>query len=87
MQLGTPQTIQELLASVGQPVRGSRHRNSAVISQKPVRAHKHFRCPSGCTCRACSENERWERIFREKFADPSYYSYPTTRNGSSLSGC
>jgi len=85
MQLGTPQTIQELLASVGQPVRGSRRRTPALISQKPIRSHRISRCPTGCTCRACCENARWERIFQEKFADPGYYSYPTTRNGSSLS--
>ena len=85
MQLSSPETIQNLLASVGQPVRGSRRRAPAVITFKPVRAHKSRGCPSGCTCRTCCENARWERIFQEKFADPSYYSNPTTRNGSSLS--
>jgi hypothetical protein len=85
MQLGTPQTIQALLASIGQPARGSRHRAPAVANPKPVRVIKTPGCVRGCTCRRCSENARWERIFQEKFADPSYYSYPTTRNGSSLS--
>jgi hypothetical protein len=87
MQLSTPQTIEALLASIGAPVRGSRHRNPVVVNQKPVRAHKSSRCLCGCTCRMCTDNARWERIFQEKFADPTYYSDPTTRNGSSLSDC
>ena len=87
MQLGTPETIQTLLASIGQQVRGTRRRAPVEISLKPVRAHKVHGCPSGCTCRTCCDNARWERIFQEKFADPGYYSNPTTRNGSSLSDC
>jgi hypothetical protein len=87
MQLSTAQTIEALLASIGEPVRGSRHRNPVVVNPKPVRAHKSSRCVPGCTCRMCVDNARWERIFQEKFADPNYYSDPTTRNGSSLSDC
>ena len=88
MQLGTPETIQTLLASLGQPERGSRRRALAETSPKPVRVHHKVQgCPRGCTCRTCSDNARWERIFQEKFADPGYYSNPTTRNGSSLSDC
>ena len=87
MQLSNPQTIEALLASIGQPVRGSRERAQAVVDPKPVRAHKASRCARGCTCRTCTDNARWERIFQEKFADPGYYSNPTTRNGSSLSDC
>jgi hypothetical protein len=88
MQLGNVHTIEALLASVGQPMRISRHRAQAVVDPKPIlRAHKVPRCPSGCTCRTCTDNARWERIFQEKFADPGYYSNPTTRNWSSLSDC
>jgi hypothetical protein len=87
MQLGTSQTIEALLASIGQPVRGSRHRASPVVNLKPARAHKASRCAPGCTCRVCADNARWERIYQEKFADPGYYSNPTSRNGSSLSDC
>lgn len=33
------------------------------------------------------ENARWERIFKEKFEDPTYYSRSTIRSaGSSLGG-
>ena len=70
MQLGNPQTIQALLASIGQPVRASRHRAQPVVITKTVRLHKAPGCPRGCTCRTCSDNARWERIFQEKFADP-----------------
>jgi len=86
MQLGTPQTIEALLAGFRQPERGSRSRVPADCTPKPVRVHKMSGCASGCTCPRCCDNARWERIFQEKFADPNYYSNPTTRNGSSLSG-
>jgi hypothetical protein len=84
MQLSTTQTIEALLASIGQPVRNQRQRAVVVQNSKPVRPHKASACARGCTCRTCTDNARWERIFQEKFADPSYYSNPTTRNGSSL---
>lgn len=32
------------------------------------------RCQCG-QCANCLENQRWERIFREKFASPDYYSH------------
>jgi hypothetical protein len=44
------------------------------------------RCRCGL-CRSCMDNERWERIFREKFATPDYYrgeirvSYPSPLSG------
>lgn len=85
MQLGAFQTIQDLLASISQPERSARNRPPAAANPKPVRAYKVPLCPRACTCRICSDNARWERIFQEKFADPSYYSNPTSRNGSSLS--
>jgi hypothetical protein len=87
MQLSTPQTIQALLASIGQPEPGPRHRAPAIVKPKPVRPYKASGCARDCTCRTCSDNARWERIFQEKFADPGYYSTPTTRNGSSLADC
>ena len=42
-----------------------------------------------CACRQCAvcrDNARWERIFQEKFADPTYYSPRPPRRGSSLMG-
>ena len=35
-------------------------------------------------CPTCTENARWERIFREKFADPNYYIRPLARNSSPM---
>jgi hypothetical protein len=84
MQLGTTQTIEALLASIGQPARTQRHRVQAQVPTRMSRPSRAPKCARGCTCRTCSDNERWDRIFREKFADPNYYSDPITRNGSSL---
>ncbi len=84
MQLSTTQTIEALLASIGQPQRGQRHRVQAQVPARITRPNRVPHCERGCTCRTCSDNARWERIFREKFADPNYYSDPITRNGSSL---
>ena len=87
MQLATAEMIETLLAGDAPPERGSRRRVSAEFASRPPRAYKTPGCPRGCTCRRCSDNARWERIFQEKFADPDYYSHPITRNGSSLSDC
>lgn len=35
-------------------------------------------------CTACIDNARWERIFKEKFADPFYYVPKQVRNASPL---
>jgi len=43
--------------------------------------------PRSCSCGACDrcrDNARWNRIFEEKFADPSYYSGISIRHNSSL---
>jgi hypothetical protein len=32
----------------------------------------------------CADNERWERIFKEKFADPDYYAPRPARFSSPL---
>jgi len=41
------------------------------------------RCRCG-VCRTCLEDARWERIFREKFADPTYYGDRPPRLSSPL---
>ena len=41
------------------------------------------RCVCG-RCPRCREQERWDRIFREKFEDPDYYAPRTVRFPSSL---
>ena len=40
--------------------------------QAPSGKTKRIVCTCG-TCRVCQDNERWERIFQSKFADPLYY--------------
>lgn len=42
------------------------------------------RCSCG-GCRQCRENARWEKVFNEKFADPSYYDRYSLRFSSPLS--
>lgn len=40
----------------------------------------------GCgTCSWCRDNQRWERVYREKFADPTYYAPRRLRHDSTLS--
>jgi|SRR5579862_1405226 len=46
---------------------------------------QHRRCQCG-TCNWCLDNARWERIFNEKFADPTYYGPLKIRHNSSLAG-
>jgi hypothetical protein len=41
----------------------------------------------GCRCGKCArclDNARWERIFKQKFEDPSYYAHRPLRVGSTL---
>jgi hypothetical protein len=43
--------------------------------------------PPTCRCQRCPtciDNARWERIFREKFADPNYYARPVARQTSPM---
>ena len=41
------------------------------------------RCHCG-KCRQCVEEARWDKIYREKFADPDYYGPRPAPQGSSL---
>jgi hypothetical protein len=45
--------------------------------------------PHVCRCGACArclDNARWNRVFEEKFADPSYYGGIFVRHNSPLAG-
>jgi hypothetical protein len=42
------------------------HGNTHMQSKSPC-------CRSG-KCSSCIEEARWERLFRQRFADPHYYS-------------
>jgi hypothetical protein len=51
------------------------------------RAKKSGNCQRDCRCQQCAQcidNARWERIFREKFADPLYYNRNQARNASPI---
>jgi hypothetical protein len=46
----------------------------------PIRQQRIRRCKCG-VCKFCQEEARWERIFKEKFEDPTYYSRGTVHRG------
>jgi hypothetical protein len=50
-----------------------------------VRTKRRQPCKCG-ECRNCKDNARWERIFNQKFADPTYYNSQQVRHNSSLAG-
>ena len=84
MQLSSPDTIAKLLASNAQENRPKRRRRraDAVRPEEQARvARSTRRCQCG-RCLQCLDNLRWERIFNEKFADPTYYG-PLVMRGSS----
>jgi hypothetical protein len=55
------------------------------LTESHVYASPKRRCECG-TCPFCIESARWDRIFQEKFADPTYYSKTPPRHASSLHG-
>lgn len=64
--------------------RHTRRQTIHKIRNEPVRArYERQRCLCGA-CATCMENARWERIFLEKFADPSYYAESPGRSRSPL---
>lgn len=64
------------------PVPAATLKSSIQIRPVPGRSR---RCQCG-TCMRCLDNARWERIFTEKFADPTYYKSITVRHNSTLAG-
>ena len=51
------------------------------------RSKKGAQSKPGCRCQNCAtciDEARWERIFREKFADPTYYGRQSGRTSSPL---
>jgi hypothetical protein len=45
--------------------------------------HRRQYCNCG-QCKWCLDNIRWDRIFNEKFADPSYYGHIAVKHNSTL---
>lgn len=71
MELATPESIQLLMHPQPVPAHVRRRRADSGAG-RPGRTR---RCQCG-KCVQCLENARWERIFAEKFADPTYYTRP-----------
>lgn len=87
MELTEKKTLDMLLASgptlVRRAIRHPKARPDARPDyQAPSSKSVSRRCRCG-VCETCVENARWERIFQEKFADPTYYDTPP-RRGSTL---
>lgn len=58
-----------------------RRKHRPVEARQATREAK--RCTCG-TCEACVDEARWERIYRERFADPDYYQPRGPRIRSTL---
>jgi hypothetical protein len=82
MELADLRLIKRLLVNAGQH-KGPRSNRSPGPRVHQAPAQKTRRCRCG-VCAGCKDNARWERIFAEKFADPTYYSGPVIRYESPL---
>jgi len=52
-----------------------------LVGVKAKKGRKYCRCGQ---CTWCLENARWDRIFNEKYADPTYYSGLMLKHSSTL---
>lgn len=55
----------------------------AVAGISRVERRQYCQCGK---CKRCLDNARWERVFNEKFLDPTYYGRLTVRHSSTLAG-
>lgn len=83
MELASRESIGALLAALGKSTHQPRRRVETELAARPVRNDRRRRCQCG-QCRQCLEDQRWERIFSEKFADPHYYERTPVRVVSPL---
>jgi hypothetical protein len=72
MELSDPESIRALLAAFGNPAGVQQRQCSPSVSRSSRRSRRNI-CRCG-HCQQCLDNARWERIFAEKFADPTYYT-------------
>jgi hypothetical protein len=80
MELASLESIRALLGGCENPTRLPRVAQDVTrLLRKAQRLH----CKCG-QCQQCLDNERWERIFTERFADPDYYTRPVTHIASPL---
>jgi hypothetical protein len=86
LELSHVNVIEQLLASTHKPATVARSQGMAP-SPHPIQLPKRLktsRCRCG-VCHTCSEDARWDRVFKEKFADPTYYGNRPPRFSSPLS--
>ncbi len=74
-------SVARLVASRG--TRARRSLRGLNLSEREASGSRPRTCKCG-VCRFCLENKRWNHIFEQKFADPTYYSGPIVRHSSSL---
>jgi hypothetical protein len=89
--LESPAVLAQLLAAWA--ASSSRKGGRPALQPSPPRLtsprharHSRSRVCSCGACGGCQDNARWNRIFDEKFADPSYYGGIFVRHNSSLAG-
>jgi hypothetical protein len=82
MEFSSPELIHALMAVCGDAV-PVRVRSSGVDAAQSAHRGRGAHCKCG-RCPKCLDNERWERIFAEKFADPNYYTRRTIHAASPL---
>ncbi len=56
-----------------------------IAAPSPSRPQRRQYCKCG-RCKWCLDNVRWDRIYNEKFANPTYYGGIVVRHNSSLAG-
>jgi hypothetical protein len=85
MELADARMIQELLAGHARISRVGVGcvKDSMLAGRTVTRGPKARRCRCG-VCSRCLEEARWERIFKERFADPDYYGARPVHFGSSM---
>jgi hypothetical protein len=88
--LESPAVLARLLSTWQAPVDreavgSSRESSPPTDGIQRRRAYRSRPCSCG-TCSRCQDNARWNKVFDEKFADPSYYGRISVRHNSSLAG-
>jgi hypothetical protein len=86
LELSQVNVIEQLLAGSHTTALVTRSQGTSTNAH-PIHLPKRLkmcRCRCG-VCHTCTEEARWEKVFREKFADPTYYGDRPPRFSSPLS--